>query len=276
MNHNVLWRNAPASSAPLSESLERCAASLVQARQHGETLARWLPEVRPASVAEAYAVQEAVASRLDQTAVGWKLGCTSVEMQKKLGSRQPIAGRAFGNRVFASGVQIVGARPDMLCVEAEFAFRMGDSLPPREQTYTRAEILTAISSLHAAIEQVESRFTDWQGLPINDIIADNSSHGRLVVGEAITGWRDIDLPACPIRLLADGKLLVEGAGHAVLGDPLNSMVWLANHLSQRGLGLQAGDVVTTGTCTGLTFVDAGATVSVQLPGHGVASLAFLS
>jgi 2-keto-4-pentenoate hydratase len=35
------------------------------------------------------------------------------------------------------------------------------------------------------------------------------------------------------------------------------MLWLANHQSVRRLGLMAGEIVSTGTCTGLHAVDAG-------------------
>jgi 2-keto-4-pentenoate hydratase len=34
----------------------------------------------------------------------------------------------------------------------------------------------------------------------------------------------------------------------VLGDPLIALTWLANELSSLGIALQAGEVVTTGTC----------------------------
>ena len=30
--------------------------------------------------------------------------------------------------------------------------------------------------------------------------------------------------------------------------PRTALTWIANHLAQRGIGLKAGDVITTGTC----------------------------
>ena len=33
----------------------------------------------------------------------------------------------------------------------------------------------------------------------------------------------------------------------VLGNPLNSLAWLANNLAERGLGLRAGDLVMSGS-----------------------------
>ena len=48
-----------------------------------------------------------------------------------------------------------------------------------------------------------------------------------------------------------------GSGSRALGDPLNVLLWLANKLSERNLGLVAGDIVATGTCTGLDRVEPG-------------------
>jgi 2-keto-4-pentenoate hydratase len=52
----------------------------------------------------------------------------------------------------------------------------------------------------------------------------------------------------------DGKEVSSGTGSAVLGDPLNALVWLANDRARRGDGLKAGQVITTGTCCGLNKV----------------------
>jgi len=39
-----------------------------------------------------------------------------------------------------------------------------------------------------------------------------------------------------------------GHGRNVLGDPRVALTWLANELRQLGVTLQAGRIVTTGTC----------------------------
>lgn len=260
---------------PLDTALvERCAESLLAARRTGQTLPRWSAEQRPQSLVQAYAIQEMVAQRSGIATAGWKLGCTSLEMQKKLGSDGPIAGRVFASHLYPDGAAIQGARPDMQGLEAEFAFCMAHDLPAREVPYSHDEVLAAIGTLHPAIEQVESRFTEGHGLPILDIVADNASHGRLVVGPALANWRNLYLPDCAITLHAGDSLLAQGEGRAVLGDPLTAMLWLANHLSARGLGLRAGEFVTTGTCTGLTPVPSGVRARVSLALHGSVSLVF--
>jgi 2-keto-4-pentenoate hydratase len=42
-----------------------------------------------------------------------------------------------------------------------------------------------------------------------------------------------------------------GPGARALGDPVNVLLWLANQQSRLGRGLLAGEIISTGTCTGL-------------------------
>jgi 2-keto-4-pentenoate hydratase len=42
-----------------------------------------------------------------------------------------------------------------------------------------------------------------------------------------------------------------------MGHPLNALTWLVNDRSERGVTLMAGQIITTGTCTGLIFAKAG-------------------
>jgi len=55
----------------------------------------------------------------------------------------------------------------------------------------------------------------------------------------------------------NGQLKGEGSGAAVLGHPLNALTWLANELNVRGLGLKAGDFVTTGVTTDIYLAGPG-------------------
>jgi 2-keto-4-pentenoate hydratase len=47
----------------------------------------------------------------------------------------------------------------------------------------------------------------------------------------------------------NGMLATTGAGGAILGSPVNSLVWLANTLGVRGEELPAGAVVLLGSMT---------------------------
>ena len=57
-----------------------------------------------------------------------------------------------------------------------------------------------------------------------------------------------------------GGTITSNVGANALGDPLNVIEWTANHLSALRHGIKAGEVVSTGTCTGVTPVAPGETL----------------
>jgi 2-keto-4-pentenoate hydratase len=61
----------------------------------------------------------------------------------------------------------------------------------------------------------------------------------------------------------------------VLGSPINSLAWVANHLGTRGLGLRAGDVVMTGSVSLLLRPKPGDTVRARFTRLGSVSARFV-
>jgi 2-keto-4-pentenoate hydratase len=88
-------------------------------------------------------------------------------------------------------------------------------------------------------------------------MADGVAHAGLVLGADDAEWRDRDLAALTVRQSAGGAVQVEKVGGNPSGEPVAPLVWLANHLHRFGLWLEAGQVVTTGSCTGLIQVPGG-------------------
>jgi 2-keto-4-pentenoate hydratase len=82
----------------------------------------------------------------------------------------------------------------------------------------------------------------------------------------------VALPADPsaieARVLINGEQVATGRGDAVLGNPLNSIVWLAGKLRQFGRTLQAGQIVMTGSFTRQFPLAAGDTVETVFSGVG--------
>jgi len=60
-----------------------------------------------------------------------------------------------------------------------------------------------------------------------------------------------------------------------MGNPLNSLAWVANHLGARGLGLRAGDIVMTGSVSKLLRPRAGETVRATYTRLGSVSVRFV-
>ena len=55
----------------------------------------------------------------------------------------------------------------------------------------------------------------------------------------------------------DSARLVRGSSDLVFGDPIGAIAWLASHPAWAGRGLRRGEIVRTGTCTGITQIQAG-------------------
>lgn len=208
-----------------------------------------IPEsFRPATRADGYAIQRQMAENSGQVVVGWKIAATSEAGQKHLQVDGPLAGRLLANRVHPGGTPIVFGNNGMRVAEAEFAFRLGQGLPPRPQPYELAEVLAAIDTLHPAVEIPDSRYNNFCIVGSPQLIADNACAHHFVLGAPTTAdWRAIDLPSHVVRVQLDGVPVREGVGANVLGDPRLAMTWIANELRSHGIGLLAGQVVTTGT-----------------------------
>ena len=256
------------------ESVREAAGLLLEARRGRRTVPSFPDGMQPATAAEGYAIQDAFVEACGLDVAGWKIGCTAEDQQRFVGVSEPFSGRVFRQALAFSPVTISAGAFSMCGIEGEFAFHMAADLAPREQPREVAEVAAAVASLHPAVEIVDSRFDDWLATGGPRIIADNGCHGALVVGGEVRDWSGIDLAAAPVRVDVDRRTRGEGTGARVLGHPLNALTWLVNHLSGRGLGLAAGDYVTTGTCTGITFVEAGNDVRVDFGGLGAIRINF--
>ena len=204
---------------------------------------------RPTTRAEGYRVQAQVARLSKQNTFGWKIAATSKAGQHHIGVDGPLAGRLLEKRAFPSGARVSLTNNIMNVIEAEFAFRMGQDLPPRKTPYSKEEVLAAVASLHPAIEIPDSRYTDFVSAGAAQLIADNACASYFVLGEAtLVDWRQYDLAHHRVAVQVNGKFACEGLGENVLGDPRIALTWIANELSLTGDMLRTGETITTGTC----------------------------
>jgi 2-keto-4-pentenoate hydratase len=116
---------------------------------------------------------------------------------------------------------------------------------------TAAHVLAATAGVLPSIEIIDSRFAGW-GIKIQDSIADGASVGRIVFGAG--GLTDVSTPGLDLRYIGhvlekNGEIVETAAGAAVLGNPAESVAWLANKLSEYEIILKAGEVVISGSLT---------------------------
>ncbi len=247
------------------EKITRAAEMLANARSTGQKLTGLPDELAPSTEDEAFAVQREVLRLLGLSVGGWK--CAAPPGRPQSGAPMPASGfqRSPARQPFPADQQIG--------IEGEIALRLAADLPGRAdgKPYTRDDVLAAVAAAMPAIELVQSRFLDHRAVPPLVGMADSIAHFGFVFGDDAPGWRSLDLAHLRVRLDFAGEVQVEQVGGNPSGDPILPVVWLANRLIDTGTHLRAGEIITTGSCTGLIFTSPDKLVTVEFEGLGAAS-----
>lgn len=257
-----------------SEQVYQAAEILWSAWRRGRRLEA-LPEAcRPRSVADGYAIQDAMALHHGGEVIGWKIAATSTEGQRHIGVSEPLGGRLFARFCHGDGARLPADGLHMRVAEAEFCFRMARDLLPRASPYTTEEVMAAVGTLHLAIEVPDSRYRDFAEVGAPHLVADDSCACFFVLGPEAAGWRSLDLAAHAVIAHRNGTVAERGSGANVLGDPRIALAWLANDRAKRGDGLKSGHVVTTGTCVKPVTIEQGDEVAADFGSLGRVSVNF--
>ena len=251
---NNLTMNSPNTSHPLHAHPAEEAARVIWSHWQSGQVLNALPEAcRPLTTEQGYAAQAQLPAVSGRTVVGWKIAATSANGQAHIHVGGPLAGRLLSGQVFDNGAAVPSQGNRMRVAEPEFAFAMGQDLPPQSEPYTQQQVMAAVATLHPAIEVPDSRLEPFTAAGEAQLLADNACARHFVLGPAAPDlWRTVDLSTYPVHahVTRNGSSAYtrEGKGGNVLGDPHIALTWLANQLSSLGITLQKGQVVTTGTC----------------------------
>ncbi|SMO98927.1 2-keto-4-pentenoate hydratase [Paracoccus laeviglucosivorans] len=237
---------------------ERAAELLLRSRLDGAPLAELPQDLAPASLAEAYAVQDATLRQIGP-AGGWKVAAKP--------DGEPRCAVLPASAFHASGVTLK-VPPAGFEAEVETAFVFATGLPARTRPYQRDEVAAAIGSMHLAVELISSRFIDRKSIPPLSPIADLQGNAAVILGPAIAGWRDIDLAALALTMRLGDARIEWPLKNLGLPQTLEVLTWLANHALTRGGGLARGDVVITGARLGPAPLGDADSLSAECPQMG--------
>jgi 2-keto-4-pentenoate hydratase len=204
---------------------------------------------RPTSRDEAFAVQDRMAELIGDARSGWKVGATSLQMRAMDGFDGSVPGRLFAARTYRGMAhRIPSSEFPNAKMEVEFAFRLNADMPPENAPYTEDDV-AGIVTLHPAIEIVGLRYPTAPDLTPPDrlaVIADNGGGFGFIAGDPVPDWQDIDFARHPVSLKINGGAEAENFLDEMRCNPFHVVADLANTLAERGLGLKAGEFVTTG------------------------------
>lgn len=230
---------------------------------------RELARLTPPDKETAYRVARQVEEELGLEVAGWKIAAMKVEMQQALRTDSPIYGRVYAPGIKPTPVSVEYAKQCSPIPEVEYQARLGADLPPRAKPYTVEEVTEAVASLHPGLELAECHFVhDANFPPLPAVLADGAGGGTICYGPAIEDWKRRDIPGQEVVLLCNGAVRRRGSAAAALDHPMVPLAWLANELARTGIGLKAGQTISTGTLTGMLRPKAGETYTADFGPFG--------
>ncbi|TCH96438.1 hypothetical protein EJV46_20890 [Roseococcus sp. SYP-B2431] len=251
----------------LNENQDRLARLLVEANRTETLLHPEALQLAPLTEAEALEVSWRVWAALGHELGGFKVGATARDNIRTLGAHRPMLGRLRRDRIFRAPYTVGFDKLMAPVTECEFAFELAADLPAGRTDWPPGDIAAEIARVFPAIEIAERRVQRVPGYPYTQLIADNAAGGRLVLGAPLA-WAGQALNAIPVTLLVDDVVVARGDGSAVMGDPLASLAWVANEAARLGHPVRAGDILTTGSCTGMKPAERGTRQTARFGGLG--------
>jgi 2-keto-4-pentenoate hydratase len=229
------------------QAIEESALALYEARRNGQRIDlvsnRW-PQI---SHKDAHAVAQRFVGLGGEDQIGFKLGFTSAAMRTQMGIAEANYGTLTADMAIErlDWKQLVHPRvePEIALVTSRPIIGSTDVMP------------SAIASVHAAIEIVDTRYTEYH-FTLIDNTADNSSAAGFILG-----------PALPVSVLESGPIMVtfddgeggtiSGSSDDALGGPLHALAWLADTRAKEGLTIPAGSIILTGGLTRAPYLPSG-------------------
>lgn len=193
--------------------------------------------------------------------IGWKVAATNPAVQQQLGINEPAFGSLRRSRSYSSGDLAISnlVQPHAEC---ELCFEVTERIATAR---TPEDVRASVVKCYPAFEIIEKRvpITDFGGA-----MADNAEHTAIVLGPGIAIPPDLDFAKVECRLDVNGRTIGSAEGSAVLGNPLNSLLWLAERLKRYGVELAPGSLIMTGSFLRQQPIRTGDKVAAHFVGIG--------
>ena len=182
--------------------------------------------------------------------VGFKVGLTSKAVQESVGATAPVRGVLLRDMMLKDGAKVpaqFGARPiwepDLIVVVKDAGIN---------KATTPLQVAGHLSEVVAFIELPDRIVAETEKVDGNLITAINAGARLGVLGERAKVEATPEFVAALQNMAVtasdqNGAVLASAKGDALLGHPLNPVLWLIKDLAATGESLRAGDLISLGS-----------------------------
>ncbi len=200
---------------------------------------------------------------------GWKVGLTAKAMQEQQGIDEPCLGHLLSSGQVTSPAEFDFEALKSPGFENELCLRIDRTLSDNP---TFDEVTDAVGAVAPALEIIEKR--SHFGLNFSLAIAGNAQQHAFVTGPFTPFSVDMDLAATTATVNVNDEEVEQATGAEVLGNPINSVVWLAQALARRGRAVEQGSLIMSGSFTRQYSLSPGDHVRTSFEGIGEVSARF--
>jgi 2-keto-4-pentenoate hydratase len=247
----------------MSQDIANAVQALLEARRTGKQVPVPFALRDRASV---YAIQNGVAKATGPVS-GWKVGA-------KTPTADPNCAPLLANTLVSSPATFDGKSMHMIGVEVEISFHIVRDIAARTAPVGRDEALAAVGDAFVGMEVVDTRLADFKSADPEWLLADNQMNHALVIGASIKDWKGLDWANLQVRQTIDGKVEVDQKGGLGAVDPVRPLAWMIDHAVRERGGIRKGQVITTGSWTGLRYYPPGTKARGEFVGLGAVEASF--
>lgn len=186
--------------------------------------------------------------------------------------------------LFSNGLQIqsevcelFSSKEGTALIEPEIVSRFNKGLPVRDEPYTQQEIENAIDSTHFALELMQSRYNEPEKVTFFEALADGLLNQGVYIGPEIPNHIPLEnMASFSLTISSDNENYLNKVVTHPNNHPRIAIYWLVNELRARGIAINAGDNVITGSYAGIVNVPFGKKIEFKYGELGKFNVTFAS
>ena len=255
----------------MTSRIEKISEFIFQSHNSGDTFLNLENDMKPQDFAEAYEIQKRLRQKLPRGPLGgYKIALSSKIQQDYHKISQPVYGGLFKKEIFNSPKTILLKNYHRMSVEFELAFELSDRITDSTINRNPENIFLDISNVMPAIELVDDRGANYEGLDPLSLACDNAWSGGLVLGEPIDDWMGKDF--LDIQSICEWNQEPKLTANVLDAKPLENLCWLINELHSRQNDLKPGMIIITGSVFKVRQANIGDKIHHVLSDHGKVSI----